>query len=334
MKCNEIAKTVLLELAALKFTSGFSVDIVNVAKELGNKQDSAEWCEIVKCVMIGLTSFFKTCDKFLTLSDLREAFLRSSASYSINMNERIKLVKLMQSLTSISKENSNLFFGLFLRNFSSHLLAYFIHFMLHDGEDSSLAIPLTDTFYVSSQPTETLDFKQLMHFIGGSNVRSVLRTAFRIKNPSSEWVRVIDTIRNYFIIGELASAPDEELMQWTEDQDRGGLIKIGSDLLDFFVELGVTVNVLEHFDGSLYIDEVIEKVTNNGKLIRLWDEAIRGSLPGDESFKLLHALCSHFCITWRRGIITRRIDELSTVGKSVGGSKHGQSGVAFRSTLQ
>ena len=112
-----------------------------------------------------------------------------------------------------------------------------------------------------------------------------------------------------------------------------GVIKIGDALLNIYVELGVTVYVLEHMDGSLYQSGVITTVTNSGKLIRLWDEAVRGSSPDDESFKLLHALCCHFCCTWRKGTVTRRLDELAAEGGTVGGNKHGKSKVAFRAVL-
>lgn len=188
---------------------------------------------------------------------------------------------------------------MFLRDFSTQLLSYFIHYMLTDGEDVS-NVPISARFVISGQPTDTLDFKQVIHYIGGANVKCILRTALRIKNPNCEWTRIIDAIKKYFIVGESACAPDATLMEWTLDQDRGGLIKISAPFLDFFVELGTAVNILEHTDGSLFVDEVMNTVTSSGKLIRLWDEALKGSLPSDESFKLLHAVVLTFVILGER----------------------------------
>ena len=331
-KCAEIAPQVLAEIENSKLTVGFSSEVLNAAKLLRGKLMSDDWCIILQRIANGLTHFFKSCNSYLTPSDLRAAFLSSSTRFSVNLEERKEIIELLQKLIDISDIAANILLGTFLRIFSSHLLAFFIHYMLHDGEEVS-DIPLSARFCITSQPTDTLDFKQTIHYIAGSNVKSVLRTALRVKNPNSEWTRIVDTIKKYFLVSEYADAPDEKLMEWTLAQDRGGLTKIGATLLDFFVELGITVNVLEHMDGSLYQNEVITAVTNSGKLIRLWDEAVKGSLPDDESFKLLHALCGHFCCTWRSGIISRRLDELAAKGFTVGGNKHGKSGVAFRATL-
>lgn len=311
---------------------GFASEILNAAKLLREKLLSDDWCIILQRIVIGLTSFFKSCNSYLTPSDLRAAFLSSSTKFSVNQGERKEIIELLKKLINISERALNIFLGTFLRIFSSQLLGYFIHYMLHDGEEAT-NIPLSARFCIATQPTDTLDFKQVIHYIAGSNVKSVLRTALRVKNPNSEWRRIVETIKRYFLVGEHAAAPDEILMEWTLTQDRGGLIKVGGLLLDFFVELGVTVNVLEHMDGSLHQSEVITAVTNSGKLIRLWDEAVKGSLPDDESFKLLHALCCHFCCSWRNGIVSRRLDELAAKGGTVGGNKHGKSGVAFRATL-
>jgi hypothetical protein len=175
---------------------------------------------------------------------------------------------------------------------------------------------------------------QTLHYVGGSNVKSILKTAYRIKNRTPEWRRVVAAIRSYLLSSDLSAAPESEIIEWTKEQSRGGLSFISDNLFKFMLELSESVKILEHMDGSLYTDEVIDKVASSGSLIRLWDVVLQGSLPTDESFKLLHALCSHFCNTWRNGIISRRLNELCDNRESVGGAKHGQSGVAFRATIK
>lgn len=232
----------------------------------------------------------------------------------------------------ISSEAANYFFAQLIRQLGSEVLSFYIHFRINNGEDNASTVPLGERFVIKSQPTDTLDFKQTMHYVGGANVKSILRSPTGIKNPNHVWLRVIDVVKNHFLITELATAPKAELIAWTESVDRGGLTKINAKLLDFFVELGATVKVLEHFDGSLYVEEVLQKVADNSKLVCLWSEILKGSLPEVQSLKLLHNLCTYFCNTWRKGIVGRRLDEISA-SQSVG-AKHGMAGVAFRTTIQ
>lgn len=104
------------------------------------------------------------------------------------------------------------------------------------------------------QSTSTMDFKQNMHFVEGSNVKSVLRTALSIKKRNTEWKKAIDTIRTHFLISEFSQAPEPELMKWTID--RGKLTKINDVGLDFFVQLGTEVKPLERLDGSILSDSL------------------------------------------------------------------------------
>ena len=294
--------------------------------------DSDDWQAICDHIVNHASASLLSNSKFSTPSALRLEFQKSIAIFNSNVVERDGLVNSLKSFVETSQQIANLFSGSFIRRFSNELLAFYLKCMVNKGPNNAECIPLSTKFVVTGQKTDSMDFKQLMHYVGGSNIKSILRTAFRIKNPNHEWLRVIKAVKDYFLVSELAQAPDEEIMAWTLSQDRGGLTKICGSLLEFFVELGATVKVLEHFDGSLYVEEVIEKVTNSSKLICMWDMTLNGALTSQESFKLLHAICSYFCNTWRRGIVTRRLDELCSEKESVG-AKHGMAGVAFRATL-
>lgn len=331
-KSPDIVKTVLEDMGNYKNSVGFAMTIKDTAKVLLIMIDSEEWGAIVQRIMDSFCDFFRTCDKFLLPSELREEFLKSVALYCADCSERKELVEELTAMFDISVEAANFFWGTFIRKFANELLAYYIHFMVHNGEDYVAIVPVAARFVLTSQPTDTLDFKQTMHYVGGANVKSILRAALKIKNKNHEWLRVIEVVKKYFLISEFAAAPEAELMAWTETQDRGGLTKISSNLLNFYVNLGATVKIMEHCDGSLYVDEVMEKVMESSTLLCLWDETLKDALSKEQSFKLMHALCSYFCSTWRRGIITRRIDEMSAVNESVG-VKHGMSGVPFRATI-
>ncbi|KAK3931223.1 Transposable element Hobo transposase, partial [Frankliniella fusca] len=216
---------------------------------------------------------------------------------------------------------------LFLKHFSNKMLAYVCRSIRCENIETETQ-SLHERYATAKQSTDSLDFKQNMHFIGGSNVKSILRTALRKKN-SGEWARVIQTIRNNFLVSELSNAPAADLMECTLRLDRGKLLKISDIALQFFVKLGTLVKPLERLDGSLLNSEVFDCVGKSSDLLRIWSE-LKGSLSESESFKFLHALISQFWITWRNGIVTRRQDEMALRKHS---EKLGTGSVAFRAKL-
>lgn len=334
-KSTEFSHTVLEKISNTSSAAGFCGVIRDTAKVLLIMNDSEEWQDLVQRMVKGLSEFFNSCQKFVTPSDLRFEFLKATSKYMADKVERQELAAGLQAFVEISQEAASLFLGSYLKKLSNELLVYYVHYLIHNDKSSSDSyVPLSARFAITSQPTESLDFKQLMHYIGGANVKSILRGAFKIKNPNHEWLKVIDVVKNYLVCGKfsLAPPPEKDLRAWTETQDRGGLIKISAGLLDFYLELAPTVKCMEHLNGSLLIDEVIEKVLENNKLMIMWSELVKQSLSQESSFKLLHALLTYFCNTWRRGIITRRLDELSAANQSVG-VKHGMGGVAFRASI-
>ena len=86
---------------------------------------------------------------------------------------------------------------------------------------------------------------------------------------------------------------------------------------------------LERLDGSILSDQVLDVVCNSPSILARWDK-LKGILSEQQSFKLLHAITCHFCVTWRNGVIGRRHDELSMAKTA---QKHGTGGVAFRAKL-
>ena len=333
-KSLELAQAVLEEMGNAKTIVGHGMTLKDTAQILTLASECEQWSEIVEHIITCVCEFFKSCDKFLTPSDLRVEYLKSLALFSASATERNELVKNLQCIVDISSEAANLFWGAFIRKLGNEILAFYINVIKNKGsENVESSIPLAARFVLRSQPSDTLDFKQVIHYIGGSNVKSLLRAALRIKNVNNEWKKVIDIVKKHFLITDLAEASNDELMAWTLTQDRGGLVKINEDLLSFFIELATVVKVLEHCDGSLYIDEVMGKVLDNTRLVYKWDDILKGSVTSDQSLKLLHSLCTYFCNTWRQGIVTRRLDELSDHNES-SGAKHGMGGVAFRATLQ
>jgi len=71
-----------------------------------------------------------------------------------------------------------------------------MHVMIHKGNNPP--VTLSSTYAATEQSVTSLDFKQNMHYIGGSNVHSVLVTGLSKKDPSNEWKRIICTLRKFF----------------------------------------------------------------------------------------------------------------------------------------
>ena len=178
---------------------------------------------------------------FLFPSALAAAFYENSSKYTVNKEARQDLISVQCKCSENVQDVSEVLLGTFLIKFSNKLLAHILRLIGKGAEYRYEA--LENQYALTYQPTKTTDFKQNMHYIGGSNVKSVLKTALRVKR-TDKWNRVILPLRNNFLINELAAAPQAELRAWTEAKDRGKLTKISGKALEFFVQLGTEVKPL------------------------------------------------------------------------------------------
>ncbi|XP_026283479.2 uncharacterized protein LOC113209924 [Frankliniella occidentalis] len=300
--------------------------IVAACEEILTCEDSEDWKSFVQAVTVSLHRCIDGHNKFSLPSDLKAQFLIGSAHYARDEDARSSLKSKLSSVIGDHVAVFDLLLSCLIRLYSTKLLSFTLHHI------NNQVPKLSDTYTVTKQKTDTLDFKQNMHYIGGANLKSMLGKGLVIKkeNRTEEHIRYLGVLKSQFLIGEFCCAPDKELMAWTLSQDRGGLKKINAKALDLFVALGIIVKDLEHFDGSLYLNEVFEKVTTSPDILLKWDDIIRDLLPKKESWSLLYGLCYYFSNTWRSGIVSRRKDELSTRKDA---PKHGTSGVSFRAKL-
>lgn len=272
-------------------------------------------------------SCFSEVKDFFLLSKLTETYLNNGAIKCGDVEVRNSLLVALSPL--VGTPLASMLLSSIMRHFSQLLLAFILRVM-SQGENGDPS--LLGTRYANrTESTSSDEFKQTMHFVGGANIKKILRVSLRLRNPDDKSLAIIDTIRSTFLVVDLAEDTDEVLMAWTESQDRGGLCKINTNVLEFFVQLGRTIQPLERADGSLLASEVIETVSSSYEVISLWDEIIGGKLNGEVSFELLHELVCHFCVTYRNGIISRRLDEWACDQSQKGKSqKHGTGGVSFR----
>jgi hypothetical protein len=244
-----------------------------------------------------------------------------------NKEKRHQLKKILLCALQLSDNESDIDFFLtaVMRHMSNKLLAFIAHWLAH-GKDSPIVMSAS-LYSETKQSLHSMEFKQTLHYTAGANVKSILRCAWRKWGQNDECKAVIKTLRDNFLVGGPQDAADNEFMAWTLCQDRGKLIKINDQALSFFLELSAIVQPLEHFDGCLHVEEVMEKIASYPKIIYLWGELVKDTLAKELSFKLLHSLVTCFCNTWRSGIISRRMDELQS---SKTADALGTSGVAFR----
>lgn len=326
-ECPRLGSAVLQDIGSTKLLHGSAKKVADLALDLDLEWESEEMILFVTTIFDCFYTFLEKDRVFALPSTFVAEFLIHSATVSVDVTLNQTLREIIVKKTDCSDSDCKMFVANFVSKFSSKVLAHLLRLLRKEtGID---CVNLEDRYAKTIQSTVSLDFKQNMHYIGGSNVKSFLKTALRVKHRNEEWKNVIQTIRSNFLISELAAAPDAELVAWTETVDRGKLTKISHKALDFFVQLGKEVKPLERLDGSIHNDEVIRTITKSAYLLLRWDE-LKGSLNERASFKLLHALTYHFCVTWRNGVIGRRHDEKAAAKEA---QKFGTGGVAFRARM-
>lgn len=323
-----LSEIVATDMIKTELQSTVSLELTQAAATLKEKIQDGNAQPFFVELCSALMQCFESKRDFFLVSKLMETFQIHVATVSVESEIRSKLMGILETLVPLALNIREIFLSAVLRRFSRALLAFIIRYITK-GEGGEIT-DFTEQYVMRAENTNTVEFTNVMHYIGGSNVKSVLRRLLRIKNPSEETENLLFTIRNNFLITSFSDSPEPELRAWTDAQDRGGLSKITSDMLNFFVALGNTVKDLERANGSLLTDDVINTVCATKSLVFLWDDIIKQTLSENESFNLLYALVLQFCVTWRKGIISRRMDQFKR-SNAVTDSTSG--GVAFRAKL-
>lgn len=176
---------------------------------------SAPLNAFLKSVCELLYAVFQSGTKFLTPSHVRQGFLKGLSVLIANHEAKVKLKMLLVAALEIQDENVdiNFFMISFIRKFAQKVLAYIIHWIVHDEEG-----PIRQSEYAEkNQRLDSEEFMQLMHFIGGANVKSVLRCAWRSWGNNDECKLVIKVLRGNFLVSSAddMDAPDSKFMEWT-----------------------------------------------------------------------------------------------------------------------
>lgn len=149
--------------------------------------------------------------------------------------------------------------------------------------------------------------RQTVHYLGGAKLRDFYKRAKRF--PTSRvWKSIKETIVQRMIQSDSVEGACSDDQSWTKERDRGGLIKVSDDCLEFFVLLAENIENSEQSDGSLLYVSVYEKVCNSMAMNVYWDRMISDSLSEDVSSLFLRSLTKSCSQTFGNGIRRRRMN--------------------------
>jgi len=134
--------------------------------------------------------------------------------------------------------------------------------------------------------------RQVIHYVSGSIVRAFLRRSTRFKK-SARWIRVGNAIKQCILEGEENPAASNSDTYWKDSVNRGGLLVVGERFMCFMVSLEDLFCSVERSDGSLVIEDVLEKLLVSPAR-SLWDNVIGSMLPEEESLSFMIGVAKSF----------------------------------------
>ncbi|KAK3929442.1 High mobility group nucleosome-binding domain-containing protein 3 [Frankliniella fusca] len=162
----------------------------------------------------------------------------------------------------------------------------------------------------SADKIDSLTFLQLCYHIGGSVVSTLLFKGekYRVTNPA--WERFVGALKQKFLASEaIGNKCADEVAEFTQAKDRGGLKHITQEALDFFVVLFDLLMSLEGSDGSLPPDVVTNNVLEDNVILCLWDILVGCELDEDSSLDFLMQVTEACAKIVSKGILLRRVNE-------------------------
>lgn len=238
--------------------------------------------------------------KFLLPSKLLEALVMKCDSLLSDLTLRSELIFLLSlSRVNCDEEVLQLFLCKFIISFSEELLKF-------------ISVNVCEVSTGKKNYECDDDDRQTLHFIGGAILRGFYKKAKRY--PSSKlWQSLKETIAHRMVESDKIEGTSSEDKSWTNARNRGNLIQVSDDCLEFLVCLAEIIENSEEADGSLSYLTVYEKVCNSMAMTVYWDNMISQCLPDNISTIFLRAFTKAFCQTYGRGITKRRMNTMNAV---------------------
>ena len=312
----EIAKRVLEDMEESFPNAGNGPKILSLINQVKLLLSSPEWKDFMMKLSASITKCLPSSynspgrGKIYPMPSEVRAIFTKGLSKILTTSIKSEYFQLLQEMLPQEKgEIIKLFLSTFIRRFGHLILAYVFRCMKKAVAPNAVATtkkPKTDA--------EMKWFKETVHYVGGSVIRRILKFALPLQEKYTKWNKITEVIRSHFLIGDLAFSPDEELIEWTKKQDRGGLLYLGDKALTFFTEVGLMSEELTSPAGDLDFDAVKTKILS-GQVYYIWDSLIQGELESRADSELLLDLCiKHFCNTWGVGTAKMKLNEMHSKG--------------------
>lgn len=233
--------------------------------------------------------------KFLLPSKLLEALVKETDHILSDIPLRSELAVLLSLSRNESDEDVlHLFLCKYIMFFCEELLKF-------------ISASVCDMSTVNKNYECDEDDRQTIHFLGGALLRRFYKKAKRYPT-STVWRSIKETIVLRMIeSGDVEGACGED-KSWTDTKNKGGLINVSDDCLEFLVCLAEIIENTEEPDGSLSYVKVYEKVCNSMAMTVYWDTMISDSLSEKISTIFLRSLTKGCCQTFGNGITRRRMN--------------------------
>lgn len=157
----------------------------------------------------------------------------------------------------------------------------------------------------------TEEDEEIVHFCSGGTIRGFINKGKR--HPSNKmWQKIVVALKTKVLINENVhvQAASDRQQQWTDAQNRGKLLKVGSKGLDFFMNVYKSCILCERRDGCLLFNDVLMKVHDGGGAA-YWDSLIEDALNEKESLMLMNGVIKSFVQTCGNGIARKRLNALT-----------------------
>lgn len=235
------------------------------------------------------------------------------------MGDLLKYVVALGDAQSPQMEVLNIFLGSFMLLLTNEALLFFIR-TIHGATINDQVRRKR-----SNDKTDSRTFLELVYYIGGSVVSTMLFKGKKYKETNHRWELFLEVLQNRFLKKEgVGNSCSASVSHFTESVDRGRLKHISQEALDFFVVLFDLLMSLEGEDGSLP-NTVEENVLENNTVLCLWDVLVGSLLHDDDvSLDFLMQVCATCKRIVMKGIMKRRLNE---------NLKKAYSSVALRSRL-
>ena len=315
-EARDIAKGVLEDMKETTPNAGRGPQILSLLGQVQMLHDSPEWKDFVDRLSASmaacLPSSYNSPGRGKTYpmpTEVRTIYTKGLSQILTSKMKQEYIVLVQDMLPEEPSDKIMLFLSPFMRRFGHEILAYVFQCMKKAVAPN--AVPMQKKV---RNETEMKNFKEIVHYVGVSVVRRVLRMALPLQEKYTKWSNIIQVLRSHFLTGDIADAPDEDLMEWTKMQDRGGLLFIGDKALNFFTEVGLNAESVETPAGDVDFDAVRTRVLS-GPDYYIWDSLIQGELSARaDSDCLLDMCCKYFCNTWGVGTAKMKRNLLHSKG--------------------